>query len=327
MKSITTKLALLGTALALSVGAAQAKTYKFATNIPSQDAAGTLLTEMGENINERTDGRVNIRFFWNGTLGGQAQYLQQIQSGVIDMGLVNSATLENLAPEITGVNLPYIFRSLDEYEQTMLNPEVSQTIFDSVASKNVYPMGFLSNGFRSMYTTKPVSTLEDLEGLKLRTSPSDTYMKLIRALGGVPTPMDFGEVYPALQQGIIDGAEGGLAGLWEVKFGEVAKYAIRTEHTRLTDFLVTSERFRDRLSEEDLKIVQEEMNKTTQKSFSAVAKQIEKSEALAASELGVKYIDIDKAPLISRMQPMYDEALADSVKAPLLKTIFEIQGR
>lgn len=327
MKKIATKLALLGTALALSIGGVQAKTYKFSANIPSEDAAGTLLTEMGANIKERTDGRVNIRFFWNGTLGGQAQYLQQIQSGVIDMGLVNSATLENLAPEITGINLPYIFRSLDEYEQTMLNPEVSTTIYDSVASRNVQVMGFLSNGFRSMYTTRPVSTLEDLEGLKLRTSPSETYMNLIRALGGVPTPMDFGEVYPALQQGIIDGAEGGLAGLWEVKFGEVAKYAIRTEHTRLTDFLVASDRFRNGLSEDDLKVVEEEMKKTTQKSFAAVAQQIEKSEALAESELNVKYIEIDKAPLISRMQPMYDKALADPVKAPLLETIFTIQER
>ncbi|MFA0087654.1 TRAP transporter substrate-binding protein DctP [Vibrio sp. E150_011] len=327
MKGLTTKLALLGTALALSLGSVQAKTYKFATNIPSEDAAGTLLTEMGSNIKERTDGRVNLRFFWNGTLGGQAQYLQQIQSGVIDMGLVNSATLENLSPEITSINLPYIFRSLDEYEQTMLDPVVSKQIYDSVADKNIHAMGFLSNGFRSMYTTRPVATLEDLEGLKLRTSPSDTYMKLIRALGGVPTPMDFGEVYPALQQGIIDGAEGGLAGLWEVKFGEVAKYAIRTEHTRLTDFLVTSERFRKGLSEEDLKVVQEEMLNTTQKSFAAVAEQIERSEALAASELNVEYIEIDKAPLISRMQPMYDETLSDPVKAPLLETIFTIQER
>ena len=326
MKGFKTKLLLLG-ALVLASTNLHAKTYKFAANIPSEDAAGTLLTEMGQNIEDRTEGRVRIRFFWNGTLGGQAQYLQQIQSGVIDMGLVNSATLENLAPEITPINLPYIFRDLEEYESTMLHPEVNQQIYNSVASKKVYPMGFLSNGFRSIYTTRPVTSLEELEGLKLRTSPSDTYMNLIRAIGGVPTPMDFGEVYPALQQGIIDGAEGGLAGLWEVKFGEVSKYALRTEHTRLTDFVVSSERFLKSLSDEDKAIVEEEFLNTTKKSFVAVAEQIEQSESLAASELGVQYTVIDKEPLIARMQPMYDDALADPVKSELLETIFTIQER
>ncbi|WED29775.1 TRAP transporter substrate-binding protein DctP [Vibrio sp. DW001] len=326
MKGFNTKL-LLVSALVLASSGLQAKTYKFATNIPSKDAAGTLLTELGDNIKNRTEGRVKIRFFWNGTLGGQAQYLQQVQSGVIDLGLVNSATLENLAPEITGVNLPYVFRSLEEYEDTMLNPEVAKIIEDSVAAKKVYPMGFLSNGFRSIYTTKPTSSLEELEGLKLRTSPSDTYMTLIRALGGVPTPMDFGEVYPALQQGIIDGAEGGLAGLWEVKFGEVSKYALRTEHTRLTDFLIASEKFTTSVSADDMVIVKAEFLKTTKKSFGAVAAQIEKSEALAESELGVQYTEIDKVPLIKRMQPMYDDALSNPVKKELLETIFRIQGR
>jgi len=326
MKGLKLKL-LLVSALVMATSNLQAKTYKFATNIPSKDAAGTLLTTMGENIKDRTEGRVKIRFFWNGTLGGQAQYLQQVQSGVIDLGLVNSATLENLAPEITAVNLPYVFRSLDEYKSTMLNPEVAKIIEDSIAAKNVYLFGFLSNGFRSIYTTKPTSSLQDLEGLKLRTSPSETYMTLVRNLGAVPTPMDFGEVYPALQQGIIDGAEGGLAGLWEVKFGEVSKYALRTEHTRLTDFLVSSEKFTKSVSAEDMKIVKEEFLKTSKESFNAVAKQIEKSEALAESKLGVQYTIIDKEPLIKRMQPMYDDALADPVKAKLLQTIFKIQGR
>jgi tripartite ATP-independent transporter DctP family solute receptor len=326
MKGFKSKLLLVST-LMIAASGLQAKTYKFATNIPSEDAAGTLLTELGDNIKQRTDGRVKIRFFWNGTLGGQAQYLQQVQSGVIDLGLVNSATLENLAPEITAVNLPYVFRDLKEYEDTMLNPAISKIIADSLVAKKVSSLGFLSNGFRSIYTTKPTSSLKDLEGLKLRTSPSDTYMTLIRALGAVPTPMDFGEVYPALQQGIIDGAEGGLAGLWEVKFGEVSKYALRTEHTRLTDFLIASEKFTQSVSAEDMIIVNQEFLKTTTKSFAAVAAQIEKSEALAESKLGVKYTSVEKGPMIERMQPMYDAALADPIKATLLDAIFKVQGR
>ncbi len=326
MKGYKSKILLIS-ALLLSASALQAKTYKFATNIPSKDAAGTLLIELSDNIKKRTEGRVNFRFFWNGALGGQAQYLQQVQSGVIDLGLVNSATLENLVPEIAAINLPYVFRDLKEYEETMLHLEVAKLIEDSVATNNVYMMGFLSNGFRSVYTTKPTSSLEDLKGLKLRTAPSETYMNLIRAMGAVPTPMDFVEVYSALQQGIIDGAEGGLAGLWEVKFGEVSKYALRTEHTRLTDFLLASEKFTTSVSSDDMVIVKEEFLNTTKKSFAAVAAQIDKSEQLAESELGVQYTEIDKKPLITRMQPMYDKALANPIKKGLLETIFRIQER
>jgi len=326
MKKFNLKVMLLS-ALVITSTTIQAKSYKFAANIPGQDAGGSLLTEVADNIKARTEGRVKIRFFWNGTLGGQVQYLQQIQSGVIDMGLVNSATLENLAPEITAINLPYVFRDLTEYKDSMLDPDISKVISDSIAAKDVYQIGFLSNGFRSIYTTKPVSSLAELKGLKLRTSPSDTYMNLIRALGAVPTPMDFGEVYPALQQGIIDGAEGGLAGLWEVKFGEVTKYALRTEHTRLTDFIIASKKFKESVGAADMAIVEEEFLKGTNKSFSKVATQIEKSEALAASELNVQYTVIDKAPLIESMQPMYDNALADPVKSKLLETMFTFQGR
>ncbi len=326
MKGYKSKILLIG-ALLLSVSALQAKTYKFATNIPSKDAEGVLLMELSDNIKKRTEGRVKFRFFWNGSLGNQAQYLQQVQSGVIDLGLANSATLENLAPEIAAINLPYVFRDLKEYEDTMLHPEVAKIIEDSVASKNVYMMGFLSNGFRSVYTTKPTSSLADLKGLKIRTVSSDTYVSLVRAMGAVPTPMGFGEVYSALQQGIIDGAEGGLAGLWDLKFGEVTKYALRTEHTRLTDFLIASEKFTTSVSSDDMVIVKEEFLNAAKKSFAAVAEQVRKSELLAASELGVQFTKIDKKPLIASMQPIYDKALANPIKKGLLETILRIQGR
>lgn len=305
----------------------QAKNYKFATNIHNESAAGQLLDDFASSVTKKTDGRVKIRIFWNGTLGGQSQYLKQVQSGVIDLGLINSGTLENVVSEIGVLNLPYIFRSLEEYGQTMTNPDVKKGINKYVENNNLHSLGFISNGFRSIYTTKQVNNISDLKGLKLRTGSSDTYINMIKLFGAVPTPLDFGEVYPALQQGIIDGAEGGLAGLWEVKFGEVAKYAVRTEHTRLTDFVLTSEKFVSSINDNDMSIVQSEFDRISSKSLSFVDGQMAESESIAIDKLDVRIVDIDKEPLIKMVEPMYKNAMQNENKKVFIQQIFKIQKR
>lgn len=109
---------------------AEAKTYKFATNTTADVGPGALIGEFVEAVDERTDGRVKIKVFANGVLGSQEDYLQQIQKGVVDLGLVNSATLENIIPEFSVVNLPYVFRTLDEYGKVMSNPEIQDMLFE-----------------------------------------------------------------------------------------------------------------------------------------------------------------------------------------------------
>ena len=193
--------------------------------------------------------------------------------------------------------------------------------------KKLNIIGFLSNSVRSIYTTNEVKTVEDLNGLKIRTSSSDTYMDMIRSFGAVPTPMDFSGVYPALQQGIIDGAEGGLAGLWESKFGEVTKFALRTEHSRLTDFMVTSPKFIKQVKPEDLKIIYSEFDLISEKSITMTAKNTRKSEILAQDNLGVKFTAIDKAPLIKRMRPMYKNIMLDDDKKTIIEKVLTIQNR
>ncbi|GEA52122.1 C4-dicarboxylate ABC transporter [Vibrio inusitatus NBRC 102082] len=326
MNKITSALLVVGSLTLLSFNA-NARVYKLATNVPSDGAPGQLLTQFAEAVDHRTEGRVSFRIYWNGTLGGQEQYIQQVQSGVIDAGLINSGTLENLVPQIGVLNLPYIFRSTEEFESTMTNPEVTQLIQEATSDRNLNTLGFLNNGFRSVYTTKNVQNLDDLKGLKIRTVPSDTYIKTFRAFGAVATPMDFSEIYSALQQGVIDGAEGGLGALWELNFGEVTKYAIRTEHTRLTDFVLASPRFTKRVGEADYQILQEEFDKVSIKSISFIEEQITESENMAMEKMNVKFTSIDKDELIERIEPLYEEAQDDSNKKELINKILTIQNR
>lgn len=311
----------------LMASGAQAKTYKFATNTKEDVGAGALIGEFAEAVDERTDGRVKIKVFANGVLGSQEDYLQQIQKGVVDLGLVNSGTLENIIPEFSVVNLPYVFRTLEEYGEVMTNPEIQDLLFETASSHRFAPLGFFSNGFRNMILKEPVYKMEDLKGMKIRSLSSQTYVDMYSAFGAVPTPMPFGDVFPALQQGVIDGTDGTLSGLYDLNYGQAAKYAARTDHTRLTDFVVLSDKFRDSLSPEDMEIVKEELMKVSVKSLDVIDGEFERSAEKGVEKFGVTIVDVDKAPFMEAVKPMYEEAAQDPKKKKLLEAIFTLEGR
>ncbi len=306
---------------------AYADTYRIATSIQKNGTAGRLIEEAAEKIEQRTGGRVRFKIFHNGILGDQLQYLQQVQRGVIDAGLVNSAALESVIPEFGVVNMPYLFRSAEEYRTVMIDPDVHASLFASATRRHFVPLAFLSSDFRSIYTTVPIESIEDLKGMKLRCIPSKTYIEMLQRFGATPVLLPFGELYSGLQQGVIDGAEGGLAGLYEAKFGEVAKYALLTEQTRLTDFVVTSLQFRNKLRPEDWTIVREEFRKVSLKSVAFAEANEARAVALAKKEMGVQFTAVDKTPFIKAVEPMYRATLKDPEKGAILKAIFEAAGR
>ncbi|TNB46356.1 DctP family TRAP transporter solute-binding subunit [Martelella lutilitoris] len=324
---ISRKILGLACVLAAMATNAEAKTYKLAHNVQPDSTAGHMLSEFVERVEEGTDGRVKIKIFANGVLGDQLDYFSQIQKGVIDLGLVNSAALENVIPAYGVVNLPYIFRTSEEYGAVMADPGVRAALFDEAGKHNFVPLGFLSSGFRSIYTTSPVANIDDLHGKKLRTMSSETYIEMLDRFGAVPTPLSFGELYSGLQQGVVDGAEGGLAGLWSAKFGEVAKYALETDQTRLTDFVVASQKFQDSLSPEDLEVVNSVFADISARSIEIADRSEAEDLQKAVDQLGVEVIQIDKEPLMKSVEPMYTEAAKDPGKAALLEAIFAIEGR
>lgn len=326
---MTFTLRTLGALLALSVSAmaADAKTYRIATNVTEDSTAGQLLGEFATAVAERTEGRVKFKMFHNGVLGEQAQYLQQIQSGVLDAGLVNSGTLETVVPAVGVLNLPYVFRTSEEYAKVMTDEGVVGTLTSSANEQQVNILGFISSGFRSIYTTKPVEDFAGLEGMKLRSIASPTYTEMLNLFGAVPTPLPFGELYSGLQAGVVDGAEGGLAGLWVAKFGEVAKYALVTNHTRLTDFIVTSADFTDTVGEADMAVLREEFEKVSLKSIEFADKSEADQLAQAVSELGVVVTETDLTPFMEAVTPMYDAARTDAAKKPMIEAIFTVTGR
>lgn len=313
--------------VALTSASAMAKTYKLATNVPADGPPGRLLQEFSQRVAEDTDGRVRIKIFANGTLGGQAQYLQQVQSGVVHMGLINSAMMENVQPEFGVLNLPYVFRSNEEFQSVMASDVINEDLFQKTSDKGFEVVGFLDSGSRSIYSTKPVNSIDDLKGLKLRVMSSPTYIEMLELMGTAPTPLDFSEIYSALQQGMIDGAEGGLAGLYELKFGQYAQYAIKSEQTRLVDLIIMNNKALSKMKPEDIATMKGIMKELSEKSYEVVASNESSALKKAQKELGVKIIEIDKAPLVASMAPIYERTMQDPAKGPMLKKVFDLQGR
>lgn len=322
------KLATVAACIAIGFAAnAQAATYKIATNIADTEPAAQLIQEFAGKVDERTDGRVKFKVFGNGVLGTQENYIQQIQKGVVDAALVNSAAFESIVPAFGVINLPYMFRDLEEYGTVMNDPSVRSVLEEGAMAQKIVPLGFFSNGFRDLMTTKPVYTIDDLKGMKIRSLSSETYLEMLDRFGATPTPMAYTDTFPALQQGIIDGAEGGLVSLISMNYGQVTKYAIKTGQTRLSDFVVVSERFRSRVGEDDFRIVQEEFAKVSDKSLDIVDAISQQGAEQARDTMGVEIITVDKAPFIAAVEPMYAKAFADEEKRPVIEAIFAIEGR
>jgi tripartite ATP-independent transporter DctP family solute receptor len=288
--------------LSISVNAT---TLKFATGTSQDVVSGKLIQEFADRVRDETSDRVKVKVFWNGSLGSQSQYLQQIQTGIVDMGIANSGTLANIDPAYGILNLPYIFKTTEDYQTVMDSDFMQNEMYQYTEKHGFTSIGYINNGFRSLLSAKPVNNVGDLKNLKIRTQDSRVSIDTLELMGVTPIPLNFGDVYPGLQQGIIEGASMGLSSFWDLKYGEIIKYGIKTEHTRLTDFVVMSNRVEKKVSKEDLVIMKEIMADISNKSINLVEEDQQKSIDLAVEKMNVKIIDVDKDLLISKFDAFY----------------------
>ncbi|WP_159820368.1 TRAP transporter substrate-binding protein DctP [Colwellia sp. 20A7] len=313
--------------LKLNASEIPVKTYKIVTDIQADGTAGKLISEFAKNVQKRTNDKVRFKIFHAGVLGDQLQYFQHIQRGVIDIGLINSASIESVIPYLGIMNMPYLFRSAEEYRKVMNSAKIRDILFESAKKNRFAFLGYLSSDFRSIYTSKPVTNRLELASLRLRTISSQTYMQMLHRFGAVPTALPFGELYSAMQQGVVDGAEGGIAGIYEAGFSDVAKFVLHTEHTRLTDFVIASTKFTNSLSETERQIVNEEFIHISDKSIDFAQENERITKKKLIDEKGVKFYSVDKEDFINSVKPLYEAALAEPEKATLLKAILQLEQR
>lgn len=212
---------------------------------------------MGERLVEKSEGRIRLEVFPAEQLGSEREMIEQVQLGCIDMTKTSTSVLENFVPAMSVYSLPYVFRDEDHLWK-VLNGPIGQRLKQAGASVGLTGLCYYDAGSRSFYTKDtPIQSPADLAGLKIRVQQSRTSMDMVRALGASPTPIAYGELYTALQQGIVDGAENNPPSLYTSRHYEICKHYSLDEHTMVPDILLISEVVWRKFDPDTRRVIQE----------------------------------------------------------------------
>lgn len=279
---------------------------------------------MAERVREKSGGTIRIDIYHSEQLGSERECLELLQIGSLGMTKVSSSALEGFVPTMNVLGLPYLFRDR-EHLFKVLEGEIGRSLL--LDGEKVWLRGlcFYDAGSRSFYTKKkPVDKPADLEGVKIRTQESPTAMKMVRALGGSPTPIAWGELYTALQQGVVDGAENNPPSFYLSRHYEVCPYYALDEHTSVPDVVLISTTIWNDLPAEAQRIIQEAADESAQvqKKLWQEATQRALDEVRKA---GVQVSYPDKSLFASEVKPAYDELQSDPEMASLVSRIRAVE--
>lgn len=219
---------------------------------------------MAQKVLEKSDSTLTIEVYPSEQLGNEKECLEKVQLGAIAMTKVSSSGLESFIDEYKVFALPYLFKN-EEHRWHILNGDVGKKILASGERMKLKGLGYYDAGYRSFYTVKkPILTPDDLAGLKIRVQQSPMAIKLVQALGGSPTPISWGELYTALQQGVVDGAENNPPSLFTSNHYEVCKHYSLDQHTSVPDVIVINTFVWNRLSEAHKQALQEAVDESVE---------------------------------------------------------------
>ena len=269
------------------------------------------MTEFADKVEERTDGRIQVRILPNGQLGSENENMEQLMAGVISMTKVSAPGLATYNESYHTFGLPYIFDDNQDFYHVM-DSEPMQEFFLSSADDGFVTITYYTSGARSFYTVnKPIRTPADLKGLKIRVQDMKSQTDMLNALGGIPVAMAYGDVYTSLQTGIIDGTENNETALTTGKHGEICKVFSTDEHAMIPDVLVMSAKTWAAISPEDQEIILEAAHESTESHKIAWDAAIDEAIEEASTEMGVEFVnDVDKEAFREATSGMVDEYCA-----------------
>jgi len=180
-------------------------------------------------VEELTNGGVEVQVFDNSQLGGERDLMEQVQAGLLQMSYI-SPIFATVDPAINVMDLPFLFED-ESHVDEVINGQIGKELLKDLPSKGMVPLGYFENGFRVITNSaQPINGLSDVKGLKIRTPEAPVSVAIFNALGANVTPMSFGELYSALQQGVVDGQENAYNTVASSRFFEVQKYLSETKH-------------------------------------------------------------------------------------------------
>ncbi|MDA8562941.1 TRAP transporter substrate-binding protein [Mariniblastus sp.] len=281
------------------------------------------MEHMKTRLEELSGGRVTMDIYPSSVLGNETQCIEQLQNGSLAMTKTSAAAIENFIPVMSVYSMPYLFRDADHY-WAVLDGDIGSELLASGESKFLRGLCYYDAGSRNFYTkVKPIKTPDDLKGLKIRVMNSKTAVEMVKAMGGSPTPISFGELYSALSQGIVDGAENNPPSFTSSKHSEVCKHFSLDGHTRVPDILMMSTKVWDKLDGQVQGWVEQAAKDST--TFQRKLWEEKTLESLEeARRENVTIYEVDTAAFAAKVAPMFD-AIEDEETRDLAKQIQEVR--
>jgi len=317
MKKIRT--ALFAAAALVVAGHAAAQMVMKAADVHPPGYPNVVAIEnMGKKLDAATNGRIKFQMFPNSVLGGEKEMIEQTQVGAIQILRTSLGPIGPVVPEVNVFNMPFVFRS-EAHMRAVIDGPIGQEMLDKISASpaKMVALGWMDGGSRSLYTKKPVRKPEDLKGQKIRMMGNPLFVDTMNAMGGNGISMGYGEVFTALQTGIVDGAENNPPSLFTANHYQAgAKYYTQTNHLIIPEIFVMSKLTWEKLSPADQALVRKFSREAQMEQRALWDKSVaEYTGKLKAA--GVEFIEIDNKPFYDATAPVrakYGVAYADLIK-------------
>ena len=304
---------------AASLGAsAQTMVLKAADVHPAGYPNVVAVESMGKKLEAATNGRLKIQTFPGGVLGGEKEMIEQTQVGAINILRTSLGPVGTVVPEVNVFNLPFIFRS-QEHARAVIDGPIGDELLAKVSASpaKLVAIGWMDGGARSLYTKKPVRTPADLKGQKVRMMGNPLFVDTMNAMGGNGISMGYGEVFTALQTGVVDGAENNAPSYFTSNhYNTGAKYYTQTNHLIIPELLVVSKATWDKLSKDDQALLKKFGREAQMEQRALWDKSVAENTAKLKSA-GVEFIAVDNKPFYeatASVRAKYGANYADLIK-------------
>lgn len=307
-------------------------TIKFGIGLAETSPQYKSVEYFGQILDQRTDGRIQVDIFPNSQVGDDNEMMDGLQSGSLEMTYPSTSPAATLVPELAVFDLPFLFPSR-ESAYAVMDSDLGQEMLDSFEGTGIKALYFSENGFRQLTNSqRAIESAEDISGLKLRVMENDVQVDVWNALGANPTPMAFGEVFSAMEQGVVDGQENPWSTILTSNFFEVQQYGAETRHVYTPFIIMISQGFWDGLSAEDQQIVQEAAQQSGDYER-VISEEYDEYSKAQLEEQGMEITEYDEqqmAEFQDATQPVYDEwapQIGEDLVQEIQSMVEEVEGQ
>ncbi len=276
-------------------------------SIAQNSHQGNGVDVLAQEVEKGTNGRIIIKNFFSGSLGGERESIESVQLGTQELAGTSTGPIPNFVPAVKILDIPFLFRD-KAHARAVLDGPIGQALLKEFDSKGFKALAWTENGVRHMTNNKrPINLPDDLKGLKMRTMENPVHVAAYKGFGIITTPMAFPEVFTALQQGVVDGQENPLSVIMAAKFEQVQKYMTLTAHVYSPAILLMNKAAFDKLSPADQKVFLD----GAKMAATAMRARVDKDDASGVAELRAKGMSIienfDKAAFVAKLAPVFTQ--------------------